>query len=38
MIESELGRPMGELFEGLDEDSEPVAAASLGQVAESDTA
>jgi len=31
VIEAELGRPVGEVFEGL-EGSEPIAAASLGQV------
>merc|ERR1711936_324477 len=31
VIESELGRPVAEVFEGLD-GSEPIAAASLGQV------
>jgi aarF domain-containing kinase len=32
MIEKELGRPVHELFDGLTKDTQPVAAASLGQV------
>eukprot|EP01062_Namystynia_karyoxenos_P073219 TRINITY_DN70050_c0_g1_i1.p1 TRINITY_DN70050_c0_g1~~TRINITY_DN70050_c0_g1_i1.p1 ORF type:complete len:501 (+),score=155.97 TRINITY_DN70050_c0_g1_i1:55-1557(+) len=32
VVEQELGRPAAEVFEGLDETSGPVAAASLGQV------
>merc|ERR1719382_404186 len=32
LIEEELGRPVGDLFEGLDNSTEPIAAASLGQV------
>ena len=32
LIESELGRPVSEVFDGLDAGTEPIAAASLGQV------
>ena len=32
LIEEESGRPASELFDGLDEHTEPIAAASLGQV------
>lgn len=32
LIEAELGAPAQQLFEGLDETTEPIAAASLGQV------